>query len=376
MDFSENYSKKRMLGKGNQAVVWLVENHNTGAAAAMKLYDCRSAETEREIQVLKDLGGKGIPYLIDCVEADGKSGIVMEYVEGKSLRALCREQRIWTEEEAVETAIKIAEILNRFHRTVPVMVYADLKPENIMLTPTGEVYLVDFGAVVYEGERGKRLFGTKGYLPPAEEEKVTPYRDTYGLGVILYEMLTGYRVSEGILNGKADVSHLSAKCRQVMQKAVRIHSGEGYSNAGQMLEDLKEWQNELEERQKGRGKRRMKRKRKKGNGNYFICDLKRAALHGRVIASEILCVCMIAAGLFFGGKETEAAGVTENLMTEKFIKGTEIIKTEYRTETEPTGVTSKDETADQQIGEGGNVSMKEEETARDEYGRKLVIRGL
>ena len=355
MEFSEKYSRKRILGEGSQAVVWLVENQNTKAAAAMKLYNGKSAEAEREMQVLRYLGGKGVPYLIDCVEADGKNGIVMEYIEGKSLRALCEEQKVWTEEEAVDTAMKIAEILSGFHKTLPVMIYADLKPENIMLTAEGKVYLVDCGAVVYAGEKQKKLFGTRNYLPPSEEETITPYRDTYGLGVILYEMLTGYRIAEGVANGKADISHLSPGCRRVMQKAVRMRPEEAYSDAGQMLEDLKACQNELKERKTGRRKRQMIRKRKKKAQNYFICDLKRVVLHGHAGLPGILGICLIAAVLFFGKTETEAAGMRENAeITAAAAEERKEAETETKAE-----IAKETET---------------EAEIRDEYGRKLVIR--
>lgn len=365
MDFSEKYCKKRKLGEGSQAEVWLVEQRNTGADAAMKLYSGESAEAKREIQILKDMGGKGIPFLIDLVETEGKKGIVMEYVEGKSLRMLLEEQRIWTEAEAVETAVKIAEILNEFHKKAPAVVYADLKPENIMMTPEGKIYLVDFGAAVYEGEKQKKLFGTRGYLPPCGEEKVTPYRDTYGLGAILYEMLTGYPVSEGIENGKADISHLSEKCRQMMQKAVRIRSREGYANAGQMLEDLRGCQNQQEERQAGRRRKRMRQKRKNGKRDYFICDLRRVSLRGHAKITGLICVCLIAAGLL-GGGETKAAKITKEGTV--FSSENETLTREYRTECQVEA-----DAAPKPVKQEKSTDSKEE-PLRDEYGRKLVIR--
>lgn len=344
MKFSEKYRKKKILGRGAQGEVWLIENRDTGAQAAMKLYSRRDAEAEREILVLKEMGGKGIPYLIDYVEADGKSGIVMEYVEGKSLRTLLQEQRVWTEEEAIDMAVKIAEGLSRFHRRTPAMIYADLKPENIMVTPEGDVCLIDFGAVICEGEREKSLFGTRDYLPPAGEEKITPYRDTYGLGAILYEMLTGYRIAEGIGNGKADISHLSVECRKIMQKAVRIRAQDGYANAGLLLEDLKECRNQCRAGKTGRREKKRMKKRKDRKANYFICDLKRVSLHGHGKISGALCACLLAAGILTAGI---LLPVSQTLAAES--------REEYTQET-ITADTSK------------------AEAPRDEYGRKLVIR--
>lgn len=353
MEFSEKYVKKRMLGKGSRAVVWLVENIHIGTTAAMKLYTEKGDETEREIGVLKKMGGKGVPYLIDCVEEGDSIGIIMEYVEGKSLRNLMEEQKVWSEEKAIETAMQTAKILSGFHRQVPAMIYADLKPENIMVTPAGEVYLVDFGSVIFEGEREKRLFGTKAYLPPSEEDKVTPYRDTYGLGVILYEMLTGCRMSDGIENGKADISHLSSECRQIMQRAVRICAAEGYMDAGEMYEALKKCKEALEEGKAGRRKKKKAWNSKKRKRNYFICDLKRVLLYGHIRMWGIFCVCLMMGCFLLNGRETKAAGTRGDFTDEEAAT-----ETEYE---EKEKYTDREESPDDGV-------------IRDEYGRKLVIR--
>lgn len=351
-EFGDRYIGKGLLGEGSRGKVWLVENINTKGIAAMKLYIKESPEAKRELQVMGKLGGRGIPYLIDCIENQQYIGIIMEYVEGKSLRSLMREQKIWTEEGAVGIAVKIAKVLSLFHKQIPVMIYGDLKPENIMINSEGEVYLIDFGSVIYEGERYQNIFGTREYLPPAEEGKIAPYRDTYGLGVILYEMLTGHRVQEGMAEGKADISHLSSGCRQIMQKAVRICEKEGYSDAGQMYEELKACYEEYKKRDTtGRKKSMERKKRKSFCNNYFIGDLKRLALHG-----YIKVLGFIVLGVFWGsallrGREIEAAEISGAVISER------------------KSVTA---TADEIWEKEENLTEKT--VVRDEYGRKLVIR--
>ncbi len=348
--FTERYRKKSVLGQGSRGKVWLVENVNTKGNAALKLYQRGSREAEREIQVLRQFGGRGIPYLIDCAEDQEHIGIIMEYVDGKSLRNLMEEQKIWTEESAMDMALKTAKILSLFHGQIPPMVYGDLKPENIMVTSEGEVYLIDFGSVVYEGEKDHKLFGTKAYLPLAEEGRILPYRDTYGLGVILYEMITGCRIQDEAGKGKADISYLSPGCRAIMQKAVRICEREGYKDAGQMYEDLKEYHEEYHNKNKKGRKIKMKEKKvKNSKTDYFIMDLKRMLLHGHMRILGIMILGVFLGGFALWGRETEAAEMPQQVRVEKEIKTAD----------------NTGEKAEKQPGRP---------VVYDEYGRKLVIR--
>lgn len=376
-DFGERYIGKSLLGEGSRGKVWLVENVNTKGTAAMKLYKKESWEAKRELQVLRKLGGKGIPYLIDCVEDQEHIGIVMEYVEGKSLRRLMKEQRIWTEQGAIEIAIKIAKILSVFHKQIPVMIYGDLKPENIMITSEGEVYLIDFGSVIFEGERDQKIFGTREYLPPAEEGKISPYRDTYGLGVVLYEMLTGCRIQEGIAGGKADISYLSSGCRKIMQKSVRICEREGYPDAGQMCEAFRIYFEEyVKKDEKGRKKRMGMKKRKAFKNNYFIGDLKRLVLHGYMKVLGVIALGVLLGGIVLRGREIEAAEIPRSVIAEKgtvFMKGEVEQKGELLREGQKL-LKNETETSDEALKKAENLTEKA--VAHDEYGRKLVIRKI
>jgi serine/threonine protein kinase len=324
----ERYVKRQQLGAGGQGSVWLVEDQNTGSLAAMKLYDIKDEAADREREMLHRFGGKGVPYLVDYLEHEQKIAIIMEYVEGKSLRQMMKEKKLLDEKEGIRIAAEIAKILGMFHKQVPAVIYGDLKPENIMLTKEGQVMLLDFGSVLYEGERERKVFGTSAYLPPNQEGKVTPYRDTYGLGVILYEMLTGCRLSEGLCNGKADISHLSRESREIMQKAVHLHETEGYQDAGRMYEALRACSETIGEV----GKMKRKNKRKRKEKNYYIGDVRRMLMHGYIRG-----LCLVAAGILIG---MLWKGDTE--------------KTEVREVYQSTQST----------------------VLRDEYGRKVLVRNL
>lgn len=331
------YEKKKELGKGGQAQVFLVKHKKTKALAAMKLYHKEDSAGKREVDILRKFGGKGIPYLIDLVEEGEEIGIVMEYVEGKSLRTLMKEKKLWKQEEAIQIALQTAQVIKRFHEHVPPLVYGDIKPENILIRTDGSVCLVDFGSVLYKGEKNRKVFGTREYLAPDERGWAVCFGDTYGLGVILYEMLTGVLPKEGMENGKANISHLSLSCKYILRKAVRIHEGAGYENMGQMYEDLKACSLVLAG---------GKKEKKKGQKDYLIMDKSRLFLHGFVkslcLAFFVFLIVALAAGV----------DGTKSLAAER--KGVEI--------------------SSSQVQEEIQTNWGKEEPLRDEYGRKLVVK--
>src|SRR5262249_47034884 len=132
--------------------------------------------------------------------------MAMELVEGRTLRVLLDEQRLSTK-TTLFYAQQLAEALAVAHERR--IVHGDLKPENIMITPSGLVKILDFGlakqhdpllavADVNSGSDGKSpgpLLGTVGYMSPeqATGEMVTPASDQFSFGAILYEMLSGHR---------------------------------------------------------------------------------------------------------------------------------------------------------------------------------------
>lgn len=241
---TEKYEMIREIGHGSRAHVYLVKNRDTQEVVAMKRYKEDGQESRRELEVLRALKKKGIPYLLDCFQDENGVCIFMEYVPGKTLRQLMDEKKIFSEEQAADICVEILKILSFFHKRRPQWIYGDLKPENIMVSKEGEVYLIDFGSVLYRDEKNARMMGNKMYSPDGWNS-ILPYRDTYALGMILYELLTGTTYHNGVLNGKADVVQLSEECRNMMQKAVRLNPDEGYKDAAGMLCDAVRWQNQI-----------------------------------------------------------------------------------------------------------------------------------
>lgn len=308
---TEKYELVREIGHGSRAKVYLVRNPNTDEMLAMKSYPYVGQESQRELQVLKELKAPGIPFLIDCIKNDEKMNIFMEYIPGQNLRQLLKTKHVFTEKEVLSIGRKILHILQLFHSHAPKWIYGDLKPENIMITEKGEVYLIDFGSVIIEGEKHMDVHGTKAYHCETAGA-LLPFRDTYALGLIMYEMLTGCSYQQGMLNGKADVRQLSEECQAIMKKAVRLNSREGYADAMHMLQDFDLWENSVMEG-------RISYQRRKSND--VIGDTCRFLIHGfsKPLSQGVLIILMIV-GLLFMKFEvyrnfTKEAGYVEKIET-------------------------------------------------------------
>ena len=153
MSMTEKYEMIREIGHGSRAHVYLVKNRDTQEVIAMKRYEEDGQESRRELEVLRTLKKRGIPYLLDCFQDENGVCIFMEYIPGKTLRQLMDEKKIFSEEQAADICVEILKILSFFHKRRPQWIYGDLKPENIMISKEGEAYLIDFGSVLCRDEK-------------------------------------------------------------------------------------------------------------------------------------------------------------------------------------------------------------------------------
>lgn len=122
----------------------------------------------------------------------------MEFVPGDSLLAVARREGLPLPlPRVLDWARQICEVLDYLHNRPTPIIFRDLKPANVMLTPEGRVKLVDFGiARVFKPgkERDTQAFGTLGYSAPEQygQSQTDPRSDIYSLGVLLHQLLTGY----------------------------------------------------------------------------------------------------------------------------------------------------------------------------------------
>jgi serine/threonine protein kinase len=151
---------------------------------------------EREASMLSQLQHRGIVRLYDRhVTEDGKYFLVMDYVPGENLANIVKTYGPFSSEATVEIGIQCCEVLEYLHRLKPPILYRDLKPSNIMLTPEGRIVFIDFGiARDFAPKQDATRVVTTGYSPPEQYFGRPEIRsDLYALGATLGELLTAVR---------------------------------------------------------------------------------------------------------------------------------------------------------------------------------------
>ena len=202
------YVVERLLGSGGYGAVYLVRHEVMDTPFALKVLDPEVVANKPEyvkrfVREAKLASRLRHPSLVAVHDAgyDNERGlyyIVMDYVQGSTLREAIALEGTMDEREAVRIIGNVASALDTAGALG--MVHRDIKPENIILTPDGSVTLIDLGVAKAGCEidsvrtMANTVFGTPGYMSPeqaADSSTVDTRSDIYSLGVVFYEMLSG-----------------------------------------------------------------------------------------------------------------------------------------------------------------------------------------
>lgn len=200
------YRLRTQLGRGGAGVVWVAEDELLGREVAVKEFllpsgvgvEDRAVMLERVLREARAAARLHDPSLVtvfDVVREDEQPWIVMEYVPGRSLAEVVREDGPLSPARAAEIGIALLHALRTAHSNG--VLHRDVKPANVLLDEAGRVLLTDFGIAFTEGDPSLTstgiLLGSPAYMAPerARGERATPSSDLWSLGATLYTLVEG-----------------------------------------------------------------------------------------------------------------------------------------------------------------------------------------
>lgn len=261
----DRYRIIEVLGHGGMGSLFRAVDENLGLEVAVKenlfTIDDYAKQFRREATILANLRHPNLPRVSDhfSIEDQGQY-LIMDYIEGEDIQERLERLGTLDEEEVVYIGAAICDALAYMHSRDPVVLHRDIKPANVRVTPSGGVYLVDFGlAKVMVGDQttatGARAM-TMGFSPPEQygAARTDARTDIYSLGATLYTALTGF-TPEDSLAQTMDQEELtpvrernpkvSKRVAEAVEKALQVHP----NNRWQMAVEFK---NELLKAQSGR----------------------------------------------------------------------------------------------------------------------------
>ncbi|QAY66035.1 serine/threonine-protein kinase [Paenibacillus protaetiae] len=197
------YRIVRLLGSGGMGVVYAAEDmkleRKLRALKAIKAAAEDRQRSSEEAQVLMKLSHPNLPSIVDYAPPDeqGVEWFVMDFVSGQTVRQLVADRGAGIRfEEAAAIGMQLCSALSYLHRQSPPIIHRDLKPSNVMIDERGLVKLIDFGiARLYKpgAEQDTVLLGTPGFAAPEQSGggQSGEWTDVYGLGALLFYMLSG-----------------------------------------------------------------------------------------------------------------------------------------------------------------------------------------
>src|SRR2546421_5628576 len=203
---------------------------------------------KREALLLASLSHPGLPHIYDQFFEAGHWYLVMDFIEGETLEECLHKAKVrrLLVEEVLDIGIKLCTVLDYLHTRQPPIIFRDLKPANIMVTPDGQISLIDFGiARQFKPWQANdtMAFGSPGYAPPEQYGKAqtTPRADIYSLGATLHQMLTNKDPSDTPF--RFAPLHLSAQLAPVgldtfMMQMVEMDEGRRPPNLSVVKQEL------------------------------------------------------------------------------------------------------------------------------------------
>lgn len=258
------YKIIKSIGEGGMANVYLAFDTILEREVAVKILRGDLAEDEkfvrrfqREANSASSLKHPNIVEVYDVGEDDGKYFIVMEYINGKTLKSLIKKRGILTLEEVIDIMLQLTSAVSCAHDSY--IIHRDIKPQNVMILEDGRVKITDFGIAMAlnnnELTQTNSVMGSVHYLPPeqANGSGSTIKSDIYSLGILMFELLTGKlpfkgenaveiaikQMREPIPSVRSISPDIPQSVENVVLKACAKNPKNRYDTAREMFEDIK-----------------------------------------------------------------------------------------------------------------------------------------
>lgn len=255
------YKILNKVGQGGMSVVYLAMNEKANKQWAVKEvrkdgvlnYEAVKQGLVAETDILKRLNHPNLPSIIDVIDTDESFIIIMDYIQGNSLKKALEEYGAQPQENVIEWAKQLCDVLGYLHSRTPPIIYRDMKPANIMLKPDGNVTLIDFGTAREYKEKNladTTCLGTVGYAAPEQYANAgmgqTDARtDIYCLGATIYHLVTGMNPSEPPYEIKPirEINpHLSSGLERIIQKCTQRDPKDRYQSATELMYALEHYE--------------------------------------------------------------------------------------------------------------------------------------
>ncbi len=268
------YKILNKVGQGGMSVVYLAMNERANKQWAVKevrkdgVLDFESVKQGlvAETDILKKLSHKHLPSIIDVIDTEDSFIIIMDYVQGNSLDKALKEFGAQPQEDVIEWAKQLCDVLGYLHTREPAIIYRDMKPANVMLKPDGSISLIDFGTA-REHKASKvedtTCLGTRGYAAPEQYGgmgQTDARTDIYCLGATIYHLVTGMNPSQPPYEirpiTQIDPS-LSTGLEKIILKCTQNDPADRYQSCAELMYDLehyKDFEDEYIKQQKNKFK--------------------------------------------------------------------------------------------------------------------------
>lgn len=263
------------VGQGGMSVVYMARNERANKTWAIK--EVRKDGTQDfevvkqglivETDMLKRLDHPHLPSIIDVIDGEGSFLIVMDFIEGKTLKDMLSEYGAQPQESVIDWSRQLCDVLGYLHSRQPAIIYRDMKPSNIMLKPDGNIVLFDFGtAREYKAAslEDTTCLGTRGYAAPEQyggHGQTDARTDIYCLGATMYHLLTGHNPSEPpyeMYPIRQWNPNLSTGLESIILKCTQRNPIDRYQSCAELLYALDHfWESDIEYRKKEVSKFRM-----------------------------------------------------------------------------------------------------------------------